>query len=363
MRVVFASFAFFEYSVRTASALADYVDEVMLIVPDKLDFYKQLLDPRVKLVTLDMPRLRQLGKQVTTALHIKRIIDDFKPDLIHLQQGQLVLNFLLPFMRRYPLVITIHDPIAHIGDKESQKTPQAVFNFGFRQADRFICHGNEIRRIAVEKLGLDGARIHFVPHIKLGVDNLAGGRSPAAPPDYPIILFFGRIWEYKGLEFLIKAEPFITAAVPDARIMIAGRGEDFERYRRMMINPDHFIVDNSFIPDEKIADYFSQSAVVALPYIDASQTGVAPLAYSFEKPVVATNVGGLPDLIEDGKTGYLVPPRDEKSLADAIIRLLKDPARAHEMGRAGKVKINTESAPDTVARMTHEVYKITLGSK
>jgi glycosyltransferase involved in cell wall biosynthesis len=363
MKVAFISFAFSEYSVRTASALANYCEKVLLIMPDELDIYREILDPRVQLSELQMPRLRQLIKQVGVVQHVRKLIDAFQPDLIHLQQGQLFLNFALPFMKSCPLVITIHDPIPHVGDRESQKTPHAVYHFGFKQARELICHGREIKRVAVEQLGLPADHVHFVPMIKMGTDNYTPERSQTnGAAAGPIILFFGRIWEYKGLDYLIRAEPLITSQVPDARIMIAGRGEDFDRYRKMMVNPDHFIIDNDFIPDSKIAEYFSNASVVALPYIDASQTAVAPIAYSFEKPVVATTVGGLPDLIEDGKTGLLVPPRNEKALAEAIVRLLKSPELAASMGKAGKIKIDTESAPDTVARMTFDVYKRALSS-
>ena len=76
--------------------------------------------------------------------------------------------------------------------------------------------------------------------------------------------------------------------------------------------------------DEVRATLFQQASVVALPYIEASQSGVVPLAYMHMKPVVATTVGGLPEMVDDGRTGYLVPPRDEQALATAVVRLLRD---------------------------------------
>src|SRR5438552_16759897 len=94
------------------------------------------------------------------------------------------------------------------------------------------------------------------------------------------VLFFGRIWEYKGLEYLIRAEPLITAEVPEARIVIAGEGEDFGRYRLLMDHPEHFVVYNEYIPDQQRSELFRQASLVVLPYIEASQSGVIPLAYS-----------------------------------------------------------------------------------
>jgi glycosyltransferase involved in cell wall biosynthesis len=170
------------------------------------------------------------------------------------------------------------------------------------------------------------------------------------------ILFFGRIWEYKGLEYLIKAEPFITAQMPQAKIVIAGRGEEFDHYREMMVHPDQFIVHNEYISDEKRAELFRQASVVVLPYIEATQSGVIPVAYTFGKPVVTTAVGGLPDQVEDGQTGLLVPPRNEQALANAIICLMQDAELRHRLGAKGKQKLETEWSADAVAQETLPVY-------
>ncbi|MDX1522316.1 MAG: glycosyltransferase family 4 protein, partial [Anaerolineae bacterium] len=157
-----------------------------------------------------------------------------------------------------------------------------------------------------------------------------------------------------------RAEPLITAQVPNARIMIAGKGEDFGRYRRLMRDPERFIVYNEFIPHEQVAPFFRRASVVALPYIDATQSGVIPTAYTFGKPVVVTTVGGLPSMVEHGRTGYLVPPRDEQALAEAIIRLLQDKALRRKLGANGKRKVDSEYSAENVARKTLQVYEETV---
>jgi glycosyltransferase involved in cell wall biosynthesis len=154
----------------------------------------------------------------------------------------------------------------------------------------------------------------------------------------------------------------ITAQVPNARIVIAGGGEDFKRYRDLMVHPDRFTVYNKYVSDEQRAELFRRASVVALPYIDASQSAVIPVAYTFAKPVVATTVGGLPELVEHGHTGFLVPPRDEQALADAVVCLLRDRRLRHQLGANGKSKINTECSPTVVARKTLAVYRRAIGA-
>src|SRR5690606_20252897 len=119
-------------------------------------------------------------------------------------------------------------------------------------------------------------------------------------PDGRRVLFFGRIHRYKGLDYLIQAEPLITQKVPDARIVIAGTGEDFGRYEEAIAGRDAFEVHNYRIPYEEGARPFQQASVVALPYVEASQSGVIPPASGFRRPVVVTDVGSLPEVVDDG---------------------------------------------------------------
>jgi glycosyltransferase involved in cell wall biosynthesis len=356
VRVALVSFDFGEYSIRLASALSRLATVLLLLPQQVAAPYLSELDPQVRFQAFDKPRLRHPRRQLLLGRELIRQIKSFAPDVVHLQHGHLWFNAFLPFLRRYPLVVTAHDARHHIGDRISQKTPQAIVDFGFRRASRLIVHARPVKEIVVRECGLSPEIVEVVPHISLG-------SVPAVPPPLdqePTILFFGRIWEYKGLEYLIRAEPLITAEVPNAKLVIAGEGEDFDRYRRLMVHPERFVVHNEYVSDDRRATLFQQAAVVALPYIEASQSGVLPLAYMHMKPVVATTVGGLPEMIEDGRTGYLVPPRDEHALASAVLRLLRDDDLRRRFGLAGRRKLDAECAPADVARHTFAVYRKVL---
>lgn len=351
MRVALVSFDFGEYCIRLASALSRMTDVLLLLNRYEADPFISLLDPAMNFQPFDKPRLRQPARQLRLGLELVRRIKAFDPDVVHLQHGHLWFNGFLPLLRRYPLVVTVHDPRHHVGDKASQKVPQPVMDFGFRCASQLIVHANQLKKTVVEECRIPADIVHVVPMISLGQGSLnddVGGE--------PTILFFGRIWEYKGLEYLIRAEPLITREVPEAKIVIAGQGEDFARYRRLMVHPERFVVYNEWVSEERCAELFRRATVVVLPYIDASQSAVIPVAYAFRKPVVATTVGGLPELVDDGRTGYLVAPRDERSLASAVVSLLRDKPLCREMGLNGKHKLDAECAPPVVARQTLDVY-------
>jgi glycosyltransferase involved in cell wall biosynthesis len=354
VKVALVSYDFGDYCIRLANGLASTVD-VLLLAPAQLAApYASTLDARVTFHPFEKPRLRQPFRQLRVAWHLVRCIKAFDPDVIHLQQGHLWFNGFLPLLRAYPLVLTIHDPRHHLGDKGGRRTPQCVFDFGFRRASQLIVHALQSRDVIVAELRIAPDRIHVMPHVSL-VDE-PGSARPDGDDGHATALFFGRLWEYKGLEYLIRAEPLITSAVPNARIVIAGQGEDFARYRRLMVHPDRFLIYNQYVPDDRRQELFLQADVVVLPYVEASQSGVVPLAYASGKPVVATTVGGLPEIVDDGRTGYLVPPRDERALADAIIRLFRDTALRRQMGINGRHKLQAECAPSVIARQTMAVY-------
>src|SRR6266566_5163725 len=352
LRVAFISYNFGEYSVRLVNALAEHAD-VLLVMPDRIiEPHIAKLDNAVRLISFRNPRLRQPTQQVRNIRGLIAQIHGFAPDVIHYQGAHLWFDLALPLLRRYPLVFTIHDFQPHPGDRLSQKTPLWVEMFARRRADELIVHSQYLLEIVVQNLRGIARRISVIPHIQIGEELSAVAKKG----EEHLVLFFGRIWEYKGLEYLIRAEPLITARVPDARILIAGQGEDFSRYARMMVHPDRFVVHNEFISEACTADYFRRASVVVLPYIEASQSGVIPMAYSAAKPVVATTVGGLPEIVEDGRTGYLVAPRDAAQLADAVSRLLLDAQLRQRMGENGKRKMKAECSPSVIAQKTLDIY-------
>jgi len=357
LRIALLSTNFGEYCVRLANALSAHAD-MLLAMPDRLAVaHAEKLDRVVRLLSFPNVRLRQPFKQVQVIRAVFREIEKFAPDVVHYQGLHPWFDLALPRWHRYPLVCTVHDFQPHLGDKLSQKTPFWVEMFLRRRADQLIMHSEHVQSLMAQELG-GVENMTLMPHIQIGQDLRTVAQREEG--DEHLILFFGRIWEYKGLEYLIRAEPLISARVPGARIMIAGQGEDFSRYARMMVHPERFIVHNEFISEERTAEYFQRASVVALPYVEASQSGVIPLAYSAGKPVVATKVGGLPEMVEHGRTGFLVEPRDVRGLANTLTKLLLDGELRRQMGANGKHKIQAECAPEVIAHKTIEVYRRAL---
>jgi len=138
-----------------------------------------------------------------------------------------------------------------------------------------------------------------------------------------VILFFGYIREYKGLMTLLDAMPEILKRIGnDTTLLIVGefydKREKYDAKIHALGISDHVKVVSEFVPNEEVGRYFSVSDVVAMPYHSGTQSGILSIAYSFRKPVVITNVGGIAETVIEGETGFIVEPRNPMALADAI---------------------------------------------
>lgn len=142
------------------------------------------------------------------------------------------------------------------------------------------------------------------------------------------LLFFGFVREYKGLKHLLRAMPLLKETDLNIKLLIVGDfGDDKQDYLDLIneLNiADMLEIHAGYIPDREIEKYFAASDLVVLPYESATQSAIVQIAYGFEKPVIVTRVGGLPDVVADGKTGYITEPGNPADLAKAIQRYFQE---------------------------------------
>ena len=145
------------------------------------------------------------------------------------------------------------------------------------------------------------------------------------------MLFFGFIRAYKGLDLLLEAFADQRLKEDNAKLIVAGEFYgDSEPYLKQIKDlqiEDRVVLCTDFIPDSEVNRHFSAADIVAQPYKTATQSGVTQIAFHFEKPMLVTNVGGLPEIVPDGKIGYVVEP-DAKQIADALHRFFAEKKQA-----------------------------------
>jgi glycosyltransferase involved in cell wall biosynthesis len=145
--------------------------------------------------------------------------------------------------------------------------------------------------------------------------------------EYKYILFFGLIRDYKGLDLLLKAFSKVDYKKLKLKLIIAGEyysnKSQYDKLIDTLNLKDQIISHDYFIPDNEVANYFNAASVIAQPYITATQSGITQIAYHFNKPMIVTNVGGLPEMCPDGKVGFVVEPNPE-AITEAINKFFSD---------------------------------------
>lgn len=269
---------------------------------------------------------------------IYQCIREFKADIVYSPMADLWQPFIFGFCvpKKILRVKTIHDMSVHLG--ESTYIRRLFHRFVFKQADKVIT----LSRVFVENIreqGIKAENIIVIPHANFSYYN-----APAVLPSFMYhnrILFFGRILEYKGLGILLDAMKLVLRENSNLKLVIAGNGE-LEKYReKLMELSDAVELHNENIQNEAVASYFETVDFVVLPYLEASQSGVIPLAYSFGKPVIASRLGGIPEQVSES-TGILVEPNNIQELADSIISLSTNLEKMEYLGRNAKHFADTE---------------------
>jgi glycosyltransferase involved in cell wall biosynthesis len=359
VRIALLALHFAEYASRLALALSAK-HEVLLVLgsgnaqnelPDDL---RAQLSQTVTVRYLELPRLRN-PRVLGTILSINRILRSFSPEILHVQEfhpGYAGLA-ILSFRRHLPVVLTVHDHVPHSGVFSKDNWRWKVVQWFRWKASRVIVHGPRMQAELEKLTGGVAGRIDVIPHGILGragIDDDISGYEPGT------FLFFGRIQAYKGLRYLLDAGDILHGRGHIFRLVVAGTGSDLEHYRTRIASTAWVELIDRYISAAEVPDLFRRAMGVVLPYTDATQSGVSAMAFAFARPVIATSVGDVPDVVIDGQTGLIVPPRDGKALADAMEKLLVDrrlrDSLATGAARSAKEKLSWRR----IAEVTYGAY-------
>jgi glycosyltransferase involved in cell wall biosynthesis len=362
IKVALMHFCFEDYTIELANALADVVD-LTLIQPKKVAaFCRKSLNDNVHIISFEKPRIRSLGN-FYSMLEIRKIIDSLNPDVLHVQEtNDPWYDFTLLLSNMPPLVTTIHDIFRHPGDRQNIFGADYTKRIAFYKSQQIIVHAELLKQTLQHKFLVPEQRINVLPHGELGslYQRLSQNKNIQEEPF--TLLFFGRVWPYKGLKYLLAAMPLIAAKFPKIKLIIAGKGENLKKYFPDGSNHLNVEILNDFIPPEMVASIFYRSKIIILPYIEASQSGVVSLAYGMGKLVIASAIGGLQEVVQSEKDGLLVPHSDSQALADAVIRLLSDSQLQQNLELAALKRCQQDLNWKNIAAHTVEVYHQAIAS-
>jgi glycosyltransferase involved in cell wall biosynthesis len=279
-----------------------------------------------------------------TSRHAVNYIRNLKPDIIHLDDISLRLAPMLIGLKKIPLVLNIHDAHSHSGEGNWRKDIARYLTF--RKVKQFI-----------KRYKISGEKVTSIP---LGIlDMYREWLMPEMKEQPDTILFFGRISPYKGIDVYIRAADIVSTEIPQCKFIIAGKriaGYQIPNLPQLK-NGCTFEVRERYISNTEVAELMAQSSLVVCPYLDASQSGVVLTAYAFNKPVIVTNVGGLPEYVWEGKTGFIVPPNDPERLAETIIKYLRKRSSLKNRNESMNELRKNELSWNRSAERTAEIYE------
>jgi glycosyltransferase involved in cell wall biosynthesis len=363
MRILLVSLFLVEYAVELANALSENHQVTLVLTKDRItqtlgDQIESIISPNVSLTVLPY----RFIKHPSTAWCVFLIFTTyfkFRPHVVHIQECTNPLNLVLLLFRFRALFTTVHDVDLHPGSENSRLTP---FRHWCMKTLRTYCygsiivHGEKLKKLFLSRYTKKSRQhVHFVPHG--GLFSFLSKDSPLIAEEPHSVLFFGRMEKYKGLSHLIETEPLVSKKIPDFKIIVAGQGGDLEDHKSHLLGNPHFEVHARYIPNSEVPILFGRAAAVVLPYVEASQSGIVAMAFAFGKPVIATDVGSLSEVVFNGKNGLLLPSGDAGIFADAIVSLLRNNLLREQMSRAAKTTADTLLSWNYVALLTERVYK------
>lgn len=326
------------------------------------------LAPRFRRSTRLSILLRRAAKAVSypfDLMSFHRCLCRQEPGIIHVQ-WVLLPSLDRLFWRKWRergwiVVFTAHDPKPLAGSipKSFGRSARALCG----EADAVIVHGEHARRVVADS-GVDAERIQIVspgpPLLGPPSGREDARRALGLDMNVPVVLFFGYIKPYKGLQVLIESLALVNAVLGKVILLVAGELMQSRARYQMLVSrlglEGEIRWSNGYIPDCRSSLYFGAADVVALPYLEASSSGVLLTAYACSRAVIASSVGGIPEQLEDGKSGCLVPPGDPTALAAALVRLLGNSQLAEKMGARGRQLVEERFAWKDIAATTEALY-------
>ena len=309
-------------------------------------------------------------------IRLTNYLIQIKPDVV--QFGSTEFPFEAIFLRRLKQHGLFLSQICHEYEQRDgknkiiSKLSNQLYSSAFQTFSIIFLHGEANRKRFLELFNIPRERLHLIP---LGNEQIFQMLSKPEMPNInlrrhyrlkshnKVVLFFGNITRSKGVSDLIKAFKTVYTQEPEARLLIAGMpSKDMEM--NQLINlasqlkiSSAVIFDTRYIPMDEVGPLMQLATVVVYPYINSTQSAALQTAYTFSKPVITTNVGGLPEAVDDGKSGFLVPPNSPNKLGEAILKITSDPRLAKEMGEYANHISQTRFAWDPIAEKILNVYR------
>jgi glycosyltransferase involved in cell wall biosynthesis len=333
-RIVIFAPHYAEYATRLAIALAQKAR--VLLILDRRNSQNEC-DTRLMSEAKNCLKITEFGsfgrkERIFSLIQIVLQIIAFRPHIVNIQEeeGSFAIWVTRIIARLYKTILTVHDPVPHTGTDLAYVTQNLINRAITRQlVTSFHVHGHYCYTQLVNQIGSDRPILNGVHGVILVPEP---HELCVAEPGR--ILMFGRMEAYKGLEVLLDAADILRERGVKFQLILAGRGPELERLSdRIEKNADIHVFKRFLTPKEAI-EQFQKASFVVLPYLNATQSGVLAASLANARPVIASDTGGLAEIIDHDVNGMILPPNNAVALADACEKLLNDRTMLQKLSNA-----------------------------
>ena len=292
-------------------------------------------------------------------------------DCVHIQSVNLTELFMIILFRlaRVKIVYTIHN--VNLLHSKMRFYHLFLLKISYNLTHQLIIHSQSGKAEIIDLFNISPDKITVIPHgdYKFFIPDSHLSKNDAKTAlgisrSTKTLLFFGSIRPSKGLSTIILALPLVKQSITPVKLLIIG--EPYESYKgyRALIEQNSLQNETyeklDYIPNDEVSLYFTAADLVILPYREITHSGVLQIAYAFGRAVVATDLDGFREAVEDGKNGFLVEPNNPELLAEKITRVLSDESRINAMGHHSQHLSETRYSWDSIAEQTISLYNNSL---
>ncbi len=275
------------------------------------------------------------------------------PNLLHIQSRQVWQDgrWLARRLKR-PYVVTVHD---HLYENET-------FGVDFHWCRKVIAVSESVKANLLARTSIHEDRIAVI-HTGVAVPDQATALPPLQPGHVPVVGTAGPLEAVKGFPFFLSAAQQVLAAGRDVEFLIAGAGPEESNLRRLARELG-IAQKVTFVPNlSELTESLEAMDIFCLPSLQQGLGTIMLEPMAMAKPVIATGVGGVYSVVDDGKTGLMVPPSNSRALAEKILELLNHPERARAIGEAARARVAAEFSVEKMIRETAGLYREILDAE
>lgn len=362
-----------DYSLAMCAGLVTQGVDVQLVVPRDRVVETDIAFPVIQLAPSKSPgtsKIRKTFQYIKYLFRLLLLIRRNNVQLVHFQffRRERLDTFFVGALRllSMPIVYTAHNVLPH----ENGRIDYYLRYLVYKVVDGIIVHSEYIQRKLLNAFKVDPAKTAVIPHgnfdLYLPDEELSKEESRnklGLKKEDRVLLFFGYIRAYKGLDLLIEAFESASAVDKRLKLLIAGApqspqlDEQYAGQISKITAHERILFHSHFIPFKDVAFYFTAADLVILPYKTIDHSGIVHLAYTFGKPVIGTPVGDFAEVIDHGKSGYILENHDADCLAEGIRTAFCDEAYLEQMGHFAQELNKTKYSWIHIARRTKLYYE------